>query len=146
MRLTIIALAGVMSTGCTALQKNGALAMSAAVTVEANRVATNWETFVMQRIEECRNEAVADGSSTPETRRKCLGLAADGEKLEAGFGVLVAAQTAIWLAARCDIKSSMMPAPEKACGDISWVELAGNLQAAWKSIAPFAWQMAEELR
>lgn len=146
MRLTTIALVGVLSTGCTALQKNGALALSAAATVEANRVASNWETFVMQRIDECRAELVGSPNNTPEAREKCLGRAAHGEKLEAGFAALVAAQTAIWLAARCDIKSPMMPAPEKACADTNWVELAGNLETAWKSIAPFAWEMAEELR
>lgn len=113
--------------GCSGLGKRVAYRTVVVSDAAADELAEVWSGFVDRKIAECR----AKGLKTPEERKECLGAAAHGKELEAALSALVAAQTAVKEAAKCEEL-------KVECKDkIDWLELAGRVKDAWQAVKPF---------
>ena len=114
--------------GCASTHKSRAAQLVIISDATADEIAASWDTFVEAEIGECREELGAE--STPEKRKGCLGIAADGEILEAAVQTLIASQAAIKEGVKCE--------ELKTCADeVDWKALVAEITGAWTALKPF---------
>jgi hypothetical protein len=77
-----------------------------------------------------------------------MGLAADGDRLEAALASLISAQRAITLAVRCDSNPAQVPAQfVDGCiaeQTVEWGKLLVDVQTAWSEVRPFFEEMKRD--
>lgn len=114
--------------GCASTHKSRAAQLVIISDATADEIAASWGPFVDAKIGECREGLGTE--STPEQRKECLGVAADGEILEAAVQTLMAIQTTIKEGVKCE--------ELKTCADeVDWKSLVAEITGAWAALKPF---------
>lgn len=122
-----IALASQLA-GCASTHKGRAIQLVVVSDAAADEIASGWDTFVDQKIAGCR-ESLGE-ESTPEAREECLGIAGQGEPLEAAVQSLVVVQTVIKEAVKCEEFKSCVK-------EADWKNLKAEIYNAWRELEPY---------
>lgn len=148
--LSLFFLAGMVS--CASSPKARAVQVAMAADAMADTSSILWDRAIDNKIEGCR----AKNLETEAERRKCMGFFGEEnrERFEALLKGLIAAQTAIYVAATCEDnplkldKGSLERLGESTDGlteelrpmcvdKADWQSLLQNMQMAWVAIKPF---------
>lgn len=134
MRHLLSAVLLVALCGCAATPKARALQTAIVTKQVMDEFAVGWETYVDHKIAECR----AQDLPTPDERRECLGFAARTDEVVIAASLVVTAQEAIYVAAKCETPdpatSFELTCPEAE--EFTWKDLSDDLLGAWERMRP----------
>ncbi len=114
--------------GCAASSKGRAAQLVVVSDAAADELAAGWEKFATAQIEYCKETLVDD--ATEGQRSKCVGIAAKGEALEAAVQSLIAVQTIIKEATKCEELKTCVE-------EVDWKTLKTEIFNAWIELKPF---------
>jgi hypothetical protein len=130
-------------TACAASPREVALKVVTASDAVADELGATWELQVEKKIDECREQNLP----TPEEREACLGIFAKTEEAMAAVTALVAAQTAVVIAAQCEVDPKLIAKEFKSkCvegKEADWDALRDSVVSAWDALAPFVQAIKE---
>lgn len=120
--------------GCAATPKARALQTAIVTKQVMDEFSVGWETYVDHKITECRGQELP----TPEAREACLGFAAKSDEVVIAASLVVTAQEAIYVAAKCE-KPELATSLRLSCPEeetFSWKDLSDDLLGAWERLRP----------
>lgn len=126
---------------CAATPRGRAVQFVMASDAMADEIADEWKPYVQTSVAHCKTMLAGTERDTEEGRSECMGLAGEGEKLEAALQGLVVVQKSIEVAVHCESNPLQVPAEfmEKCVAGqkANWQDLLTQLMAAWNYIRPF---------
>lgn len=123
-----IILTTALSIGCANASKDTAIEIAIASDHVSDTLADNWKDATSDRISDCKELQLHSEAK----REECLGPFSPSEtdRLIAAIKVLVAAQTAIKVAAECENLNNCR-------SEADWIDLAVRINDAWNEVKPY---------